>query len=59
MYDDLLRLIVHDRSWTISFANDVAVVAIPGTTEMLELITNVVMQRISDWMEKNGRKENL
>lgn len=40
MYDDLLRLTIPDRYWSIGFADYITIVATAKSTELLELLTN-------------------
>jgi len=60
MYDDLLQTEtscnVQDVSFStlVAFVDDVAVVTTGRTTEVLQDVTNHVLEVVADWMEKAG-----
>jgi len=53
-YDGILRLPVHKDVKLIAFADDVAVVAVAHTVELMEQIVNPVLSEVARWMSENG-----
>lgn len=53
-YDGILRLPVPNSVKLVAFADDVAVVAVAHTAELLEDLVNTVLDDIIRWMTDNG-----
>ena len=55
-YDALLRLILPKDVVLVGYGDDVAMVAVAGTTEKLEWKCNETLEIVSQWMKEHGLK---
>lgn len=55
-YDGILRLSAHRDAKLVAFADDVAIVAVDHTVELLEQSVNPILLDVAQWMSANGLK---
>lgn len=53
-YDGVLRLRMPPVATLVAFADDLAVVVVAHTTELLEDLINPILDRVDHWMTDNG-----
>jgi len=53
-YDDLLRVEVPEGVQFLSFADDIAVLAVARTAQGLEAVVNPTLATINEWMVRHG-----
>lgn len=55
-YDNLLEILLPNNVHLIAFADDITLVAIAHTGDLIEQLVNPALERVHNWMTENGLK---